>query len=373
MRVPIVEIEDEDFLSQVAAAEAEALSSKRRKITTTTAATIPTSADEKAAEAEGVYTAALRGSRSLLFQQKTSTIGSNTRTRAASAANNSNVFATPEFGGGGGGGGGGSCFKCGKLGHWARDCGESSSNSRGPVNDPSVQEKACPCGLGTCLVLTANTEKNRGRKFYKCPVREENGGCGFFEWCDKNEGTNNPGFRSQSPASNPSVPDLSCPCGAGSCLILTAKTGKNIGQAFYRCPASQGSSCGFFKWCHDQMTTNSSPVSVNTSSMVHKTSEVGNKNYGTRGGSSCYKCGQDGHWAKDCAQPPLQNPAYRANSSPVSVNTSRVHKTTEVGNKNYGTRGGSSCYKCGQDGHWAKDCAQPPIQNPADRARSYYA
>lgn len=172
MRVPIVEIEDEDFLSQVAAAEAEALSSKRRKITTTTAATIPTSADEKAAEAEGVYTAALRGSRSLLFQQKASTIGSNTRTRAASAANNSNVFATTEFGGGGGGGGGGSCFKCGKLGHWARDCGEYSSNSRGPVDDPSVQEKACPCGLGTCLVLTANTEKNRGRKFYKCPVRE---------------------------------------------------------------------------------------------------------------------------------------------------------------------------------------------------------
>ncbi|KAH7862961.1 hypothetical protein Vadar_011515 [Vaccinium darrowii] len=303
MRNPIVEIEDEDFLSQVAAAEAEALSSKRRKISTTTT----TSAEEKAA-AEGVYTAALRGSRSIQFQQQRNSSGSNSHLKAG---NNHNVFANTDSGGVGGGGGG-SCFKCGKLGHWARDCGESSSNSFG-LGDQSVPEKACPCGLGTCLVLTANTDKNRGRKFYKCPVREENGGCGFFEWCDKNEGTNNSGFRSQSHPSNPSAPDLSCPCGAGSCLILTAKTGKNIGQAFYRCPANQGSSCGFFKWCHDQTITNSSPVAFNAS-IIHKTTEMSNKSYGTKGGSSCFRCGKDGHWAKDCSQPSVQNPTDRARS-----------------------------------------------------------
>jgi hypothetical protein len=39
--------------------------------------------------------------------------------------------------------------------------------------------------------------------------------------------------------SNSSFPDLPCTCGAGSCQILTAKTGKNIGQQFYRCPANQ--------------------------------------------------------------------------------------------------------------------------------------
>ncbi|XP_021727684.1 uncharacterized protein LOC110694825 isoform X2 [Chenopodium quinoa] len=33
-------------------------------------------------------------------------------------------------------------------------------------------EKACPCGLGSCLVLTANTERNRGRKFFGCPNRQ---------------------------------------------------------------------------------------------------------------------------------------------------------------------------------------------------------
>lgn len=71
---------------------------------------------------------------------------------------------------------------------------------------------------------------------------QENGGCTFFEWCDgvhatasrgnTNTGYDNNGFSYQFPA-------LTCPCGAGSCLILTAKTGNNVGRQFYRCPASQ--------------------------------------------------------------------------------------------------------------------------------------
>lgn len=39
-------------------------------------------------------------------------------------------------------------------------------NARG-----EVEEKACPCGAGSCLVLTSNTPRNPGRQFYKCPLR----------------------------------------------------------------------------------------------------------------------------------------------------------------------------------------------------------
>lgn len=340
----IIEVEDDDdFLAQVAALEADALSSKRRKTTattTTSAAVTRTSINAAAAEesAEGAYTAALRGSRSLLFQQQSSRSNGRLKVLNNNNNNNSNMFANPGFGGGGGtvgGGGGDSCFKCGKSGHWSRDC---DTNSYGVV-DPSVPEKVCRCGLGACIVLTANTEKNRGRQFYKCPLREENGGCGFFEWCDKNIGTDNTTVRSQthvsnpSHASNPSIPELSCLCGAGSCLILTAKTGKNIGQQFYRCPANQGSSCGFFKWCHEHTIQGSPPVPVNTAK-IYKTNETGGNNFGLRSGSSCFKCGMDGHWAKDCPTLSIQKPANQGGTTASS----------------------HACYKCGNPGHWAKDC-----------------
>ena len=68
---------------------------------------------------------------------------------------------------------------------------------------------------------------------------QENGGCGFFEWCDNASGATYMPNMSFDSRSSSQFPDLLCPCGAGSCLILTAKTGKNVGQQFYRCPANQ--------------------------------------------------------------------------------------------------------------------------------------
>lgn len=66
---------------------------------------------------------------------------------------------------------------------------------------------------------------------------QENGGCGFFEWVDSASGTNvMTGGGTQNYSSDSSYPVLQCPCGAGFCSILTAKTGKNVGQQFYRCP-----------------------------------------------------------------------------------------------------------------------------------------
>lgn len=142
-----IEIEDEDFLLQVAVVEADVLSNKRRKL----------SAD--AETEEGLYTAAFRGS-DMLPPQAT----------AVANARNDSVSVDS----------GDSCFKCGRPGHWARDCVDSGAGGygggRGYIGnlgkDADLAEKPCPCGLGVCLILTANTQKNRGRKFYKCPVRE---------------------------------------------------------------------------------------------------------------------------------------------------------------------------------------------------------
>uniref|UniRef100_A0A453LZZ7 GRF-type domain-containing protein n=1 Tax=Aegilops tauschii subsp. strangulata TaxID=200361 RepID=A0A453LZZ7_AEGTS len=107
-----------------------------------------------------------------------------------------------------------------------------------------VEEKACPCGAGICLVLTSSTPRNPGRKFYRCPTRD-NGGCNFFEWCDAPSPGAANARSSTSFQSDASIVNMPCSCGAGTCLILTTKAGVNVGRQFYRCPAQVHSSGHF--------------------------------------------------------------------------------------------------------------------------------
>ncbi|CAN0923868.1 CCHC-type zinc finger nucleic acid binding protein [Linum grandiflorum] len=320
--------EDDEFLLQVASAEAEALSrfnsdtsNKRRKFgggysgdedqqLKKMAVAIDSTPKMNEAE-EGAYMAALRGRNSVAWQQ-------NPLNRSGSRVN-------AVSGGGSAGGGGGGDF-----------------NRQSERQQPSISEKDCPCGQGACVVFTANTERNRGRQFFRCPVRQENGGCGFFEWCDNASGNN---YNSSTANS-----DLQCPCNAGFCKLLTAKTGKNVGQQFYCCPASQESSCGFFKWFNEpEVAANLPPASSYTPSK-----DSSNIGYGARSESSpCFKCQKPGHWAKDC---PV---------SSVPVPTSAYNVSKDTSNIGYGARSESSpCFKCGQTGHWAKDCTISSSSDP---------
>lgn len=167
--------DDEAFLIALDAAEAAALdSSKRRRLSTTS--TSPTPSTSPAAT-EGPYLAALKGSHSSTWKQQLQDLG-----YAHKRPDGSKPLAP-------GTGASGSCFKCGDPGHWARECPQSVPNTGGGgqiggggdggggggggyVNaGVEVEDKACPCGVGSCLVLTSNTPKNPGRKFYKCPMR----------------------------------------------------------------------------------------------------------------------------------------------------------------------------------------------------------
>ncbi|KAL4326209.1 hypothetical protein GQ457_11G004270 [Hibiscus cannabinus] len=226
-RIIETEEEEDEFLSAVAAAE-ESLAKRRKPNEDNT---------------EGAYTAALKGSKSHLWQHinPLSTLQSKSRVAASAAA-----------------------------------------GSRG-----SDSEKSCPCGSGPCLILTANTERNRGRMFYKCPLRQENGGCGFFMWCDSD---------------------------------TASQTNSNTIPMH-----TKASSGGSFRSGNEQNVSND-PL-LNGSKGHSNLNDPSNNAYVVRTGSSCFKCGKDGHWAKDCDVPSSHTPAKSG-----------------------------TCYKCNKPGHWAKDC-----------------
>jgi len=97
--------------------------------------------------------------------------------------------------------------------------------------------------------------------------------------------------------------------------------------------------CGFFKWCDDN--TASAGLQASAPKVYFNMNDSSNKSFGARTGSSCFKCGKEGHWAKDCGMSTSDSPA-----------------TFGAGSGSSGT-----CYKCGKPGHWARDCTSSQYKN----------
>lgn len=165
------------------------------------------------------------------------------------------------------------------------------------------------CSAGQMDIKESRTEKNPGRKYYKCSS------CSKFEWCDE----------------------------------VVAAGGGGAGNDTF---GSGGYGGGGFGGCGgygDGYGRGSAPT-------VDLTMDGGP--------NKCYKCQGTGHWARDCP-----NPQAGATTAAGCGGGGRFAGGDGHGGGYASARGGgggnnssstSTCYKCQGTGHWARDCPNAP-------------
>ncbi|KAG1666882.1 hypothetical protein FOA52_013515 [Chlamydomonas sp. UWO 241] len=240
-------------------------------------------------------------------------------------------------------------------------------------------EVHCNCGV-PATVKTSQSAKNPGRDFYKCST------CDFFQFCDAQApaGLRSGGgvygatpsggaFSSAPPPSGQNQARAAAPgeyvpdddeegggkpgegpqCGCGLVMpVKTSQSANNPGRQFYACEKQREdpTRCGYFNWADEPLKPPGAAPGP------------GAGGGGGAGGGACFKCGQTGHWSRDCTQAGgAGGGAYGGGGGAYGAGGGGGGGAYGGGGGAYGGGGGASksndvCYKCQQPGHWASKC-----------------
>lgn len=213
----------------------------------------------------------------------------------------------------------------------------------------------------------SRSERNPNRWFYKCAkFKDDPSQCKFFVWEDEFLATK---FPSQAPQERAITrpPRVDQELGIhhrSSIPNQTSPSEKRADALAALVPKSEGPlasdqdqcfKCGLFgHWARDCPTEKVSGLVSGrlTSQPQSGPSQTNNAATGyvplSRTGH-CYKCGGEGHWARDC-------PDSSQNTKPAATQRNYSNPVNTGGNFAGPQRG--SCYVCGEEGHWARECPQ---------------
>ncbi|KAJ1719490.1 DNA topoisomerase 3-alpha [Coemansia biformis] len=162
----------------------------------------------------------------------------------------------------------------------------------------------CNCGTPSAQRVTAKEGPNKGRPFFVCS-KGRDAQCDFFQWADQPSTSNgasssggggggggrpfsNPspgGSYSQQSFSEPPSTKPKCRCGLYAALKTKASGGDNSGREYYLC-TREFRGCGFVCWKDEAEAYTAGSLARPAPSAATS--------------SECYKCGQTGHWSRDC-------------------------------------------------------------------------
>ncbi|KAK7101265.1 hypothetical protein V1264_024070 [Littorina saxatilis] len=221
------------------------------------------------------------------------------------------------FGGGRGGGGGGSsggsgCHKCGEDGHFAREC-PSGGGGRGgggggrgchKCGEEGHFARECPSGGGG--------GGGGGRGCHKCGEEGH-----FARECPSGGGGGGGGGRACHKCGEEGHFARECPSGGGG------GGGARSGGGFSRPEGGFGKASD-----SNGFGAPSGDSGGGSRGGGFGGSSGGGRNDASGGGSGCRRCGEEGHFARECP------------------------------NKGEGGGQGGACHKCGEEGHFARECPQ---------------